>query len=74
MGGGTGKTALTIVGVLGGALAGGYIGRSMDPTDQQCVGQTLEHTPANQTVAWNNQQNGSSYWVTPTGDFQGQNV
>lgn len=73
MGGGSGQTALTIVGVLGGALAGGYIGRSMDPTDQACVGQALEHAPANQTVAWQNPDNGSSYWVTPTGTYQGQN-
>jgi len=72
MGSGSGQTALTIVGVLGGALAGGYIGRSMDPTDQACVGQTLEHAPANQTVAWQNPDNGSSYWVTPTNTYQGQ--
>ena len=72
MGGGSGQTALTIVGVLGGALVGGYIGRSMDPTDQACVGQALEHAPANQTVAWQNPDKGSSYWVTPTNTYQGQ--
>jgi surface antigen len=73
MGKGGGSTALTVLGVVGGALAGGYVGRSMDPADQACVGTSLEHTPSNQSVAWQNPDNGSSYWVTPTGNYQGQN-
>jgi surface antigen len=68
-----GKGVATTLGVIGGALVGGYIGRSMDPTDQGCVGQSLEHAPANQPVAWQNPGNGSSYWVTPTGDRTGPN-
>jgi surface antigen len=68
---GSGSTLMTIVGVVGGALAGGYVGRSMEPADQACVGQTLEHTPTNETVAWQNPNNGSSYWVTPTSTYQG---
>jgi surface antigen len=72
-GGGSGKGLLTAVGVVGGALAGGYVGRQMDPADHACVGRTLEHSPTGQTVAWRNQQNGGSYWVTPTGNFQGSN-
>jgi uncharacterized protein YcfJ len=40
---GSGKSVMTIAGVLGGALAGGAIGRSMQPVDQACVNQTLEH-------------------------------
>src|SRR6185312_10875177 len=71
IGKGSGNTLATIVGVLGGALAGGYIGRSMDPADQACVNQALEHTPTNQTIAWQNPDNGSSYWVTPTQSYQG---
>jgi surface antigen len=67
----SGKTAATVIGVLGGALAGGYIGRSMDPVDQGCVTQSLEHAPANQPVAWQNPNTGSSYWVTPTRDLRG---
>lgn len=73
MGGGSGNTILTIAGVVGGALAGGYIGRSMEPADQACIGQTLENTPANQTVAWRNPDNGASYWVTPTASYAGAN-
>jgi surface antigen len=63
---GGGNTALTVVGVLAGALAGGYVGRSMEPVDQACVGRALEHTPTHQTVAWQNPDTKSSYWVTPT--------
>jgi surface antigen len=73
MGRGSGNTLATIAGVVGGALAGGYIGRAMDPTDQACVGQTLEHTPTSQTVAWQNPDNGARYWVTPTQSYQGRN-
>ena len=73
IGKGTGNALATLAGVVGGALAGGYVGRSMDPTDQACVGQTLEHAPTSQTVAWQNPSNGSSYWVTPTQTFRGPN-
>jgi surface antigen len=72
-GGGGGKGLLTAVGVVGGALAGGYLGRQMDPADHACVGRTLENTPTGQTVAWHDPQKDSSYWVTPTGNFQGAN-
>jgi surface antigen len=67
----SGNTAATVIGVLGGALAGGYVGRSMDPADKGCVTQSLEHAPANQPVAWQNQNSGASYWVTPTRDLRG---
>jgi surface antigen len=73
VGKGRGNALATLAGVVGGALAGGYVGRSMDPTDQACVGQTLEHTPTSQTVAWQDPNNGSSYWVTPTADFRDAN-
>ncbi|HEX7967993.1 MAG TPA: RT0821/Lpp0805 family surface protein [Stellaceae bacterium] len=68
-----GKGVATVLGAIGGALAGGYIGRSMDQTDQGCVGQSLEHAPANQPVAWQNPDSGSSYWVTPTRNRKGPN-
>jgi surface antigen len=72
-GGGSGKGLLTAVGVVGGALAGGYVGRQMDPADHACVGRTLENTPTGKTVAWHDPQKDTSYWVTPTGNFQGGN-
>ena len=72
-GSGSGKGVLTAVGVVGGALAGGYVGRQMDPADHACVNRTLENTPTGQTVAWHDPQKDSSYWVTPTGNYQGSN-
>jgi surface antigen len=70
-GSGSGKGVMTAVGVVGGALAGGYVGRQMDPADHACVNRTLENTPTGQTVAWHDPQKDSSYWVTPTGNYQG---
>jgi surface antigen len=67
---GGGNTVMTITGVLAGALAGGYIGRQMDPVDQACVGRALESTPTNQTIAWQNPEKDSSYWVTPTRTYK----
>lgn len=67
---GSGRTTMTIAGVLAGALAGGAVGRSMEPVDQACVSRTLENTPSGQTVAWQNPDNQSSYWVTPTKTYQ----
>jgi surface antigen len=67
---GSGRTTMTIAGVLAGALAGGAVGRSMQPVDQACVSRTLENTPSGQTVAWQNPDNQSSYWVTPTKTYQ----
>ena len=69
---GSGKSVLTIAGVLGGALAGGAVGRSMQPVDQACVNQALEHGQTGQPVAWQNPDNGSTYQVTPTRTFQSQ--
>jgi surface antigen len=59
-----------IVGSALGAAAGGAVGRSMQPVDQACVSRTLENTPSGQTVAWQNPDNQSSYWVTPTKTYQ----
>src|SRR4029077_8214142 len=72
-GGGSGKGLLTAVGVVGGALAGGYVGLKMGPAAHACVGRTLENTPTGQTVAWHDPQKDSSYWVTPTDNFRGAN-
>ena len=68
-----GKGVMTALGVIGGALAGGYVGRSMDPTDQGCVAQSLQNAPPNQPVAWQNPNTGASYWVTPRDERDGPN-
>ena len=68
---GSGQTAMTIAGVLAGALAGGAIARTMDPVDHGCINEALEHTPPNQSIAWQNPNNHASYWVTPSGTTVG---
>lgn len=65
VGKGDGRTAAVIGGTILGALIGGNIGRTMDQTDQNCIGQTLEHAPDRQTVRWNDPDNGTQYAVTP---------
>jgi surface antigen len=65
----SGNTAATITGVLAGALVGGAIARSMEPIDQACVDEALEHAPTGAPIEWQNPGNRSSYWVTPTRTF-----
>lgn len=67
---GDGKTAATIGGAILGALIGGNIGRSMDQTDQSCIGQALERAETGRPVAWRNPDNGGDYQVTPTRTYQ----
>ena len=62
----SGNTAATITGILAGALVGGAIARSMEPPDEACVHQALEHAPTGEPVEWQNPEKHSSYWVTPT--------
>jgi surface antigen len=69
-GSGGGKGALTAIGVVGGALAGGYVGRSMAPPDQACVRNSLEQVPTGQTAAWRNPDTGAQYQVTPTRTYE----
>jgi surface antigen len=73
LGHGSGKTLTTIVGAIAGIMVGGAIGRSMEPADQGCVGQALEHGPNNQPVRWQNPNNGAQYQVVPTNTYQAQN-
>jgi surface antigen len=67
---GSGNTMATILGVVAGAVVGGAVGRSMDPVDQNCVGQALEHSPTDRTVAWQNPDQKSEYKVTPTKTYK----
>ncbi|MGH8161817.1 MAG: RT0821/Lpp0805 family surface protein [Gammaproteobacteria bacterium] len=65
-GGGRGQTAMTILGAVGGALAGGAIGRSMDKKDRQQTAYALENNRTGQTSTWTNPDTGNTYAVTPT--------
>jgi surface antigen len=70
IGKGSGNTMATILGVVAGAVVGGAVGRYMDPVDQNCVGQTLEHSPTDRTVAWQNPDQKAEYKVTPTKTYK----
>ncbi len=65
-GGGRGQTAMTILGAVGGALAGGAIGKSMDNKDRQRTASALENNRTGQTSTWTNPDTGQTYAVTPT--------
>ena len=52
VGGGSGRTLMTVGGAVAGVLIGGEVGRRIDANDQACVGQVLEFAPAGQRVQW----------------------
>jgi surface antigen len=66
LGGGRGKTAMTIVGAIAGAVAGGAIGKKMDERDRQKAAAALENNRTGQTSSWTNPDTGNHYAVTPT--------
>jgi surface antigen len=68
-GGGTGKLAMTALGVVGGGLLGNQIGRSLDRADQgyaQRASQQAVAAPIGETITWNNPQSGNYGSYTPT--------
>jgi len=68
IGDGSGRTAAIIGGTVLGALVGGNIGRS--PYDHAHAANVFEATPSNQTVAWQNPDDGYAYQVTPIRTYQ----
>tara|TARA_Y100001934_G_scaffold266650_1_gene346366 strand:- start:1420 stop:1872 length:453 start_codon:yes stop_codon:yes gene_type:complete len=67
---GKGKLIAVGLGTLLGAAIGGDIGRSMDEVDrlkmQQTAGIAFEKAPDNQSVAWENPNNGHKGSTVPT--------
>jgi surface antigen len=70
IGNGSGRTAAIIGGTLIGAIVGGNLGR---PYDQMHAANVFEVTPSNQTVAWQNPDDGIAYQVTPVRTYQMNN-
>lgn len=70
IGKGDGQIAAAVAGTILGVIVGKSIGRSMDQLDQRCTGQVLERAETNQTVTWENPDNGARYSVTPTNTFE----
>jgi len=53
-------------GIVGGALVGGFIGHSMDSTDNRQTYTVINNNPTNQTTRWVNPRTGVAYTMTPT--------
>ena len=70
IGDGSGRTAAIIGGTVIGAIFGNSLGRSVSPYDHVHAANVFEATPAQQTVAWQNPDNGIAYQVTPTRTYQ----
>lgn len=68
-GGGTGKLAMTALGVVGGGLLGNSLGRSLDRADQAYYSRASQQAvaaPIGETITWSNPQSGNYGTVTPT--------
>jgi surface antigen len=70
IGDGSGRTAAIIGGTVIGAIFGNSLGRDVSPYDHVHAANVFEVTPAQQTVAWQNPDNGMAYQVTPTRTYQ----
>jgi surface antigen len=76
IGGGSGKLIATGLGVLLGGFLGNQVGQSLDRADQSYASQAYERagsTPINQTIRWNNPQNGHSGDITPVREGRSEN-
>jgi surface antigen len=72
-GGGAGKSIMTRVGVAAGGFAGYEVGSALDRADvavaQKAQMNALQRAPLNQSVAWNNPQNGHSGSYVPVREY-----
>jgi len=57
-----------VLGTMAGILIGSRIGKQMDPSDEGCLTQTLEHGRDGRVVSWRQPQ-GATYAVTPRSRF-----
>jgi surface antigen len=72
LGEGDGRAAATIAGTVIGVLVGRAIGHEMDRTDEQCMGQVLEHVPDRESIRWQDPDQRADYEVTPVRTFRNQ--
>lgn len=74
IGGGKGQMAAIAIGALGGAWAGGELGKSLDEADRMKASQTaqnsLENNRSGQVAAWRNPDSGNSGTFTPTDTYK----
>ncbi len=65
MGEGTSRRIAILVGAAAGTLIGSHVGRKMDEADRACIGEALEKSGDNRTVAWASGDGSTTYRVTP---------
>ncbi len=53
-------------GIVGGALIGGFVGHSMDSSDNTQTYKVIQNSPTDQTTRWVNPKTGVAYTMTPT--------
>ena len=69
VGDGTGQLVAVAVGTFLGAVLGAEVGRSLDELDEACAGQALDHAGDNETVVWENPDQGARYELTPSRSY-----
>ncbi|MCF8470801.1 MAG: hypothetical protein K9G30_08445 [Parvibaculum sp.] len=57
-------------GAVIGAVLGGVLGHAIDANNQACIGDVLEYVPSNQSVYWDDPNNGYGYEVTPIRTYE----
>jgi surface antigen len=70
IGNGRGRIIAIIGGTLAGFFLGGEIGRTMDEIDHLCVDQTLEYAPDGKTIEWHAPGENRHHQVTPGETYQ----
>jgi surface antigen len=73
IGKGNGKLAATAVGTLLGFVIGQQVGSSLARVEETCFSNTFEHVPDQQTVVWNDPNQGAQYQVTPVRTAEADN-
>lgn len=73
---GDGRLAMTAIGTLAGAAVGNSVGKKMDDADRMRMRDAEQRAyaaPMNETIIWNNPNNGHSGSITPVRDGRRNN-
>ena len=66
IGQGTGRVVAVAAGAIAGGLVGGYIGHSMDSSDNAQFCECMNNNPPHKPHHWKNKKTGARYTVIPT--------
>jgi surface antigen len=73
IGAGTGQAIAIGAGAVAGALLGGWLGNSMDHSDNSSACGCLSDNSTNQSSSWKNKKTGARYTMKPTSDVMAYN-